>query len=187
MTTMRSHSLTGGSVALLLLGLGACGEGVPGRPSPSPSPSPLSVTNVIHSDSFAVGIKTVVSDPFTTTAMGTLEVTVDWTFAANDVDIFLARGTDACTLETFNNRTCGFLATAESLTLKPEKLTIANLTAGAYTLYVANYGATNESVGCQIVLTSGATAGAPSVHSLSAGRAAAKGMVKQVVAERFAS
>jgi hypothetical protein len=72
-------------------------------------------------------------------------VTVDWTFASNNVDIFVAAGSEPCTLETFNNRPC-LCGIEESLTLKPEKLTIPSLAAGAYTLYVANFGSKNESV-----------------------------------------
>ena len=135
--------------------------------SPPTTPPPTSV--VVHDDAFPVGSKVLVPDTFSTSATGTLVVTLDWTFASNDIDIFVARGTEPCTLQTFNNRTCPFIATEESATLKPEKLTIPNLPAGAYTLYVANFGATDESVACHIVLTSATSA---SISSVPVGRGA---------------
>jgi hypothetical protein len=91
---------------------------------------------------------------FTTTASGTIGVEVDWTFATNNVDIYLARGADPCTLEAINNRTCGYIATGESSSAKPERLTAPGLAAGTYTLYVGNRGATDESVAYQVTLTS---------------------------------
>jgi len=145
---------------LTLAGLSGCGSGStpPGGPS-TPPPTPAASTAVIHDDSFPVGSKVVVPDVFTTSSAGTLTITLDWTFATNDVDIFVAKGTEPCTLQTFNDRSCGFLASEESTTMKPEKLTMANLAAGTYTLYVANFGSTDESVACHITLT-GAGAGA---------------------------
>jgi hypothetical protein len=110
-----------------------------------------------------------------------VEVTVDWTFASNDIDIYLARGTEPCTLETFNNRTCGFIATEESTTLKPERLSVPNLAPGPYTLYIANFGATAESVACQIALTtlSGASSSVTSAGVRGAGTA--KGRLNRIL------
>jgi hypothetical protein len=179
MTKPRCHSLAAVCVALMLVGLSACGGGTPlTGPSPSPTPAPAPVTTLVHDDSFAVGTKVAVPDTFTTTSTGTLDVTVDWTFASNDIDIFIARGTEPCTLQTFNDRTCGFIATEESTTMKPERLTIPNVAAGSYTLYVANFGSTNESVACHILLT---TASAASVRSVSTGAAIAKGRVSRIL------
>jgi len=178
MTKSRFDSPASLCVALLLGGLAACGGNTPvTSTSPPPTPTPAPVTRQIHDDAFAVPSDSVVSDTFATTSSGTLEVTVDWTFASNDVDIFIARGNEPCTLETFNNRSCGISATEESTTLKPEKLTIPNFAAGSYTLYVANFGARDESVACHIVLT---TASAASARSAPARGAAAKGPVNRI-------
>ncbi len=184
MTKARRQSLAAVCVALLFAGLTACGGSSNPVTSTPPTTTPAPVTKLIHDDSFAVGTKVVVPDTFATTSTGTLEVTVDWTFASNDVDIFVARGTEPCTLQTFNNRTCGFVATEESLTMKPEKLTIPNLAAGSYTLYVANYGSSNESVSCHIVLTTASAASAPVFRSLSTSRTTDKGRVNRILEPR---
>jgi hypothetical protein len=145
------------AAVLAAVGVSGCGGGgVPGGPSsPVPTPPPPPVTNVLSEGSSALGASTVAPVVFTTESAGTLEVIVDWTFAANDVDIFLARGSSPCTLETFNDRTCGFVATEESMTMKPERLRTTSLAAGTYSLYVANFGDVEESVSWQVLLTSG--------------------------------
>ena len=152
-------------VAAAALVLPSCGSGGgggggcaanPAGPGcgPSPSPSPTQVTRVVSQGSGSLPSKFFAPVVFTTTAAGTVGIEVNWTFATNNVNIYLARGADPCTLETFNNRTCGFLATEESTSMKPEKLSVPGLTAGTYTLYVANFGNTDESVAYQVTLTS---------------------------------
>ena len=69
----------------------------------------------------------------TTTATGTIGVTVDWTLSTNNVDIYLTRGTDPCTVDQFNNRQCSLLGFSESTGAKPETLSVPNLAAGPYT------------------------------------------------------
>jgi hypothetical protein len=132
------------------------------------------VTRVIAQGSGSLEADTVAPLVFTTTAAGVVGVTVDWTFATNDIDIYLTRGSDPCTLETFNNRTCGFIATEESPSMKPEKLSVSGLAAGTYTLYVANFGDTDESVAYQVTLTSTSASSASSAMSYAIPRAAAK-------------
>ena len=117
---------------------------------------------------------------FTTTASGTVGVEVNWTFATNDVDIFLVRGNDPCTVETFNDRSCGFIATEESPSMKPERLTVPNLAAGTYTLYVANFGDTDESVAWQVTLTSTSANSASSATTANVRRGAKKGTLNRI-------
>ena len=121
--------------------------------------------------------KFIIYFPFTTTATGTIGVTVDWTFATNDIDVYLARGTTTCSLEQFNSRQCTWLGSAESTTAKPERLSVPNLAAGPYTLYVVNWGNTQESMSYQITLTSlpGATA-TPTRSTMGSIKSALSGM-----------
>lgn len=170
--TNRKHPVaTMACLPILLVGLSACGGGESKNPVvvSTPTPPPPPVTRVIDQESFALEALTLGTEVFTTTTTGTLGITVDWTFASSDVDIFLVRGNDPCTLEMFLGGTCPFLATEESLTMKPEKLTVPNVTAGTYTLYIANFSEDDESLACQITLTtaSGAVGGS---ESASAGR-----------------
>ena len=107
--------------------------------------------------------------PFTTTLPGTVDVTVDWTFAANDVDVYLARG--ACSFDQFVADQCQVIAFSESVTAKPEKVSAAGTTAGAHTLFIGNLGPDDESVAYQIVLspTRAASAAAPAQSPTRAG------------------
>jgi hypothetical protein len=118
---------------------------------------------------------------FTTTTSGTLGVEVNWTFATNDIDIFLARGNDPCTEDTFDDRSCGFIATEESPSLKPERLTVPNLAAGTYTLYVANFGDTDESVAWQVTLTSTSASSVSSATTATVRRGAAKKTLNRII------
>jgi hypothetical protein len=162
-TRCRHRALVAAVLAFVVVS-GCGGNGTPGGPSsPPPTPTPPPTTNVIMEGSSTLGASTVAPVVFTTVSAGTLELIVDWTFAANDVDIFLARGDSPCTLETFNDRSCGFVATEESFTMKPERLRTTSLAAGTYSLYVANFGDIDESVSWQVLLTTafGSAASAP--------------------------
>ena len=90
---------------------------------------------------------------FTTSATGTIGATVDWTFATNDIDIYLTSGTNLCSIDQFNNDECQFLGSTTSVTTKPETVSVPNLAAGPYTVYLVNWGSTDDSVGYQITLT----------------------------------
>ena len=102
----------------------------------------------------------IVQLPFTTTATGTLDVTIDWTFAANDVDVILTRG--SCSFDQLFAMQCNVALVADSVTAKPERLRLPGATAGAYTLFIANIGPGDESASFQVVLS-------PSASSASAG------------------
>ena len=176
-----------GLVIGLVISLTGCGGGGggPAAPStPAPTPAPPPVVTVIAQGSSALDSKVIAPVVFTTTATGTLDMTVDWTFASNDVDIFLARGSEPCTLATFNNRTCGFIATEESTTMKPSKLRAPSLAAGTYSLYVANFGDTDESIAWQFLLTTGSGSSASSVTTSAVGRGTAKGRLRRMVEPR---
>ena len=121
-------------------------------PTPTPTPTPGG-TDVIGEGGGSIGVRRLRPFPFTTTATGTIGVTVDWTFATNDVDIYLARGTNPCTVERFNADTCSFLGFSTSMSVKPETLSVPSLAAGPYTTYVGNRGPTPESIRYQVTLT----------------------------------
>jgi hypothetical protein len=94
----------------------------------------------------------------TTTVAGSLTATVEWTFAGNDIDVYLISGN--CSFEQFFAQQCPELAFSESTTAKPERITVAQAPAGAYTLFVWNIGPGDESWSFQVVLTPSASSAA---------------------------
>jgi len=147
-TTKRTAVFVTAALAVLLKGCGGGGGSTPTTPSPTPA-VPTTVVVTQGSGTLRAGFVGVVR--FTTTAAGRLDVTVDWTFASNDLDIGLFAG--SCTAQQVVDRLCGAsVASAETLN-KPERLSLANMAAGAYTLVVDHLGSRNESISYQVTLT----------------------------------
>lgn len=123
--------------------------------TPTPHPSVL----LDHGEG-TLPARFVLIRPVATTETGAFDVTVDWTFGANDVDIYLARGN--CSFDQFVADQCAIAAASESTTAKPEKIRLANQPPGTYTLIVGNVGPGQESIAYQVVFTPGtASASAP--------------------------
>jgi len=134
--------------ALLLAGaLAGCGGG-------SSSPSTVTTTTVpvaqrtlvgqgtwqlTDSDTAirTIGFPDIAGVPFTLGAAGTVDLTVDWTFRSNDIDVAIFPG--SCTSTQLLNLVCGTTPIVQSLstTAKPETLT-RQLSAGSYTLVIAS-------------------------------------------------
>jgi hypothetical protein len=153
----------------LVIALGACGGGSepPSQPviPPTTTLPPASVVSQ-GSDTLEAGFVGQVS-PFTTTRTGTIEVTVDWTFATNDVDIALTRG--VCTPQQFLDLQCNIATFSDSVTAKPERIRLASSAAGTYTIILANAGPEHESLSWQAVLT-------PTIASSSVDAGSEKGL-----------
>jgi hypothetical protein len=143
------------SLALLGAGLPGCGGGNSSTaPVPPPTAPPPAVTTLLQEGSFSgLGARILASVPFDTTATGTIEATVDWTFATDNVEAYLVRGT--CTVDQFNNLTCPFAAFSESPTAKPERIRATSQAPGSFNLYIGNRGPAEEAVSFQIFLTTG--------------------------------
>jgi hypothetical protein len=134
--------------------LPACG-GSSNSPTPLPSVAPTpppQVQSVVASGSGPLSPRALALVPFTTTASGTLDVTVDWTLASNDVHVYLMSGSCA-SVDQFNAGQCVVARFSESTILKPERITLLGATAGPYTLGIGNLGPGEESVSFQVVLT----------------------------------
>src|SRR5207245_11693 len=90
--------------------------------------------------------------PFTTSQRGDLDVTVDWTFPEDVIQVLVSNG--SCSLDQINANQCTFIGmTPASATPKPRVLTIKSVAAGNYQLYVGNRGPKTESLSIQIGLT----------------------------------
>lgn len=162
--------------------LSACGSDGPTTPPvttpPSPTPRPPVVLDKGEGQLPAL---VALVRPLATTETGAFDVTVDWTFAANDIDVALARGN--CTFEQLVDDQCTISAETTSDTAKPEKLRLANQPAGTYTLVVPNFGPGDESIAYQVVFTPGTAAAAASRDSaggrLDKGKRLLRGIVRE--------
>jgi hypothetical protein len=116
------------------------GPGLSGQPSVITSGSQSDIPPFLTSGgaAFLVVVKTTVS--------GTLEGSVDWTFASNPVYISWARG------DCQQNPNCETISENKT-TSKPKKVSAVNASAGTYSLVVVNAGTSNESISYRITLT----------------------------------
>lgn len=152
-------------IGLVLAGaiaLAACGGGTDPTPVPSPTPRPpVSETIVIFADSGPVPAESGGYIDFTIPSAGTVEATVDWTFASSQVAI--AMTTAACDdFEAAFLGQCSQIGTPNlSRTMKPKTVsgTVAQATTGR--LWLANFAPVDESMAVQITLTRTRSASAP--------------------------
>lgn len=167
MNTVR-RLLTLAAGLSLLLTLGACGGGsncsknptaVECSPPPTPTPTPR-VTSVVDTGQGMLPARVALMRPLAITEVGAFDATVDWTFTANDLDVFLMRGT--CTFTQFVTNQCAVVASATGTTGKQERIRAANQPAGAYTFVVANFGPGDESIAYQVLFTPGTSAASAS-------------------------
>jgi hypothetical protein len=155
---MRSIPRAVGRIAFaaLTLALPSCGGGGGSSPSaPSTTPPAQSVVIIQGSSNLGPAISGHTdffgTADFTTPRAGRLEVTVDWTFASDDIDIAVLNG--SCSPNQLLNSQCGStVAESTSSTAKPERLSISNLPAGSYSLLVSNTSRNAEGVSFQVVL-----------------------------------
>jgi len=151
---MRGRIVWSAIGLLLCLQFVACGGGSnPAAPTPTPTPTPAPVTDTLLQGGVP-NMEVLVlytAGAFTTTVTGRLEVTVDWTFATDNLDVYVARGT--CTVDQVNQRTCSLAGVSESTTAKPERITVSGLAPGTYSFMIGNRGPAVESASYQVTLT----------------------------------
>jgi len=160
-------ALTLATGVALALTLGACGNdeincsanptaaGCPPPPTTTPPP-PLRVRTILATSTCEdIGVDVLcIFSPFTTPQRGDLDITVDWTFPEDVIQVLVSSG--SCTLEQINGGQCTFLSSAPaSATPKPRVITLTGVAAGTYQLYVGNRGPRTETVSIQIGLTTG--------------------------------
>jgi hypothetical protein len=146
----------------LVLGLTGCSgnstncSSNPTGPGCAPPPTtlpPCTQTVIDQSGATGLGSFQVAYRPFTTTSTGRLDVTVDWTFPASPIAVYLVRGD--CSIAALNQRTCDFVLRSEATTTpKPRKLSAGGVAAGSYQLLVGNAGSQNEATSAQVVQSS---------------------------------
>jgi hypothetical protein len=166
-----------------VLTLGACSSsdgptGCAANPTgpgcgPTPTPTPPPVRTIIATATCeGIGVNTLCSFDLATSQRGDLDVTVDWTFPEDVIQVMVANG--SCTLDQINASQCTFIGTAPaSTTPKPRVLTIRAVAAGNYQVYVGNRGPKTETLSVQVGLTtpgSASSSTATRVDSVIVGR-----------------
>jgi heat shock protein HslJ len=138
-------------LALLLPGCGS--SSTPTTPAtPAPTPTPCTQTTVLQVDGSVPSLTLARAPAFSASTAGRFDITVDWTFTASQIGVYLVTA-GACSIDQFNANTCTFLARSET-TAKPRKFSVPNVTAGNYELMVANFSTQDESISGQVVLSS---------------------------------
>src|SRR6266849_3708705 len=101
---------------LLALLLPACGGSssptTPATPAPTPTPCTQSILLQVAG---AVSARSLGRRAFSAATAGRLDVTVDWTFAASPIGVYVVAA-GACSIDQFNAKTCTFLARSETTT-----------------------------------------------------------------------
>jgi hypothetical protein len=137
----------------LLLGLSFAGCGGTSNPTPVSTPTP-NLTTTLPPVSFSnVDVTGVFSTDINVSVNSSMTVVGDWTFATDDVDIYV---TDLSCNERearLVRQFCTLLGKADTYGVKPKRLTM-NVTPATYRVFIANFGPTAaESGTLQISLT----------------------------------
>jgi hypothetical protein len=143
---MRAHPRTHRLLRLaVLVGtalvLPGCGGGVT-DPDPNPSSQPT-ISKIIEQGWALEPLEAAFIDLEIVGGGGTLDATVEWTFASDDVDIYVTAVT--CTLEMVATERCAYKAKAESETAKPERVSFSVSVGDKYRFWVVNFGPQRES------------------------------------------
>jgi hypothetical protein len=179
------YALTGALAAAVAIALSGCGGSTTTPSSPAPTPTPTPCTqSIVSADQGGVSARTYAILSFTTTAVGRLDITADWTIASSPIGIFVVPANTCSTVEQLNARSCNFVVRSEPSTVKPRKLSTPNVAAGNYNLVIANFADVNESVAYQVVLSQGSCAALTAVAPVAAaaGEGSAVGVVRGFVA-----
>ena len=132
--------------------LGGCGSGSPTTPATPATPTPVPITRtVVLEGSQAIPADWHYEWWFTTTRAGTLDITVDWTYADSTVWVRLGQG--KCDEQVLQAGQCQWLIQSQVSTPKPRVLTLPNAAAGQYTLYIYNGVKQPETVSYLVGLT----------------------------------
>lgn len=162
-----AKSVSGPTALVLCACLSACGgsSSSPSAPTVAAAPTPAPcVQTVLLQGSGSLPARTIDEERVSVSAAGRLDVVLDWTFAESPIGLYIVQG--PCSLDTFNARTCNFLARSESGS-KPRRVSASNVTPGTYSVLIANFATVDEALSLQVFQSSStcpALAGASSAR-----------------------
>ena len=151
-----AYALTA-TLAVMLPGCGGGGGSSPTTPSTPPPPVKQLITqgNFQLTDvagATAVGLPyDTFFVPITTSAVGTLEMDADWTFASSNIILGLERS--PCSINQFYALQCTDVASSSVPSPKPGRLVVSNLAAGSYVFVILNPSVNAEAGNYQVYLT----------------------------------
>lgn len=139
-----------------LVASGGCGGGgSSSSPSSVPTPTPAPATTTLGQGTFRADARTSGAiATITLNQTGVLATTIRWTFASNDVDLFVVSGTTCSThVEGVPTGTgCSILCRDVGTTGTTATCSF-NATTGSALVWVTNYGSTSESGTWVVTLT----------------------------------
>jgi hypothetical protein len=131
---------------------------------------------VTQASGASVPVGYALGEYFDITGTGTIDATVDYTYADTLMFIWLAKG--RCTSDQFEADQCQYVATSFTGG-KPRKVSASGQAAGTYTLILGSLGPKDESVSYQVVFTQTTASAAPAA---TARRAAQPGFLTRLPA-----
>jgi hypothetical protein len=134
----------------MAMALAACGGGGTSTPT-APAAPPAPSRSVVGQSNWTAEVGTAARIDATIGGAGSMDVTVQWTFSSNDVDIYVTSTGCASHQDLLNNR-CTLIAKADGVTAKPERLTLT-VQAGTFRIWMANFGPTDESGTVEVGIT----------------------------------
>ena len=155
----------------LALALGACGGGptelcpagtTGSPPNCTPTPPPLPAPRVVSQGATDVPVGYAYGVYFDVSPTGTIDATVDYTYADTVLLVWIAKG--QCSAEQFDNDQCQFVASSATGE-KPRRVSATGQVAGTYTLVIGSLGPKDESISYQVVFSATAAAAAPPAAS----------------------
>jgi hypothetical protein len=141
------------AAAGLVFGLPACGGGGGGGGGGSVAGPTTPTRQIVTQQTWTADFGDVLQADVTITGSGagTLDATVQWTFATNDVDLVATSTT--CSPAAFITDACTLLAEASSTTAKPERISFSVTGGSSYRIWIVNFGPGAESGTLEVGLT----------------------------------
>lgn len=154
---MASRSLFRGfALGVLLVNVGCGGSSSSPSPAPAPTPVPAPVTTRLGSGGYtAAPLGTGALATITLGNPGAVTANLRWTFASNDVDLWVLSGTSCTTVNSdLVPSGAGCTILCQDIRVGGTSATCSfNSTSGTALVWATNYGSSNESGTWEVTIT----------------------------------